>query len=83
MLKGLTIKNFSLIEALQVTFDSGLITITGETGAGKSLLLGALGLLLGKRASLSELKIKVRNALLKVLLISLLMSWNLFLKKRR
>ena len=50
MLKGLSIKNFALIDNLQVSFDSGLIIITGETGAGKSLLLGALGLLLGKRA---------------------------------
>ncbi|WP_438424477.1 DNA repair protein RecN [Aquimarina macrocephali] len=56
MLKGLSIKNFALIEELQVAFDSGLITITGETGAGKSLLLGALGLLLGKRADLSSVK---------------------------
>ncbi|WP_103071459.1 DNA repair protein RecN [Aquimarina sediminis] len=56
MLRGLSIKNFALIEELQVSFDSGLITITGETGAGKSLLLGALGLLIGKRADLSSVK---------------------------
>ncbi len=56
MLRGLSIKNFALIEQLQVSFDTGLITITGETGAGKSLLLGALGLLLGKRADLSSVK---------------------------
>ncbi len=56
MLRGLSIKNFALIEELQVSFDSGLTTITGETGAGKSLLLGALGLLLGKRADLSNVK---------------------------
>ncbi len=56
MLRGLSIKNFALIEQLQVSFDAGLITITGETGAGKSLLLGALGLLLGKRADLGSVK---------------------------
>ncbi len=56
MLRGLSIKNFALIEQLQVSFDAGLVTITGETGAGKSLLLGALGLLLGKRADLSSVK---------------------------
>ncbi|SEM12207.1 DNA replication and repair protein RecN [Aquimarina amphilecti] len=56
MLRSLSIKNFALIEQLQVSFDSGLITITGETGAGKSLLLGALGLLLGKRADLTSIK---------------------------
>ncbi|MHA7058975.1 DNA repair protein RecN [Aquimarina sp. M1] len=56
MLRSLSIKNFALIEHLHVSFDTGLITITGETGAGKSLLLGALGLLLGKRADLSSVK---------------------------
>jgi len=56
LLRSLSIKNFALIEQLEVTFDTGLITITGETGAGKSLLLGALGLLLGKRADLSNVK---------------------------
>lgn len=56
MLRSLSIKNFALIEQLQVSFDTGLTTITGETGAGKSLLLGALGLLLGKRADLSSIK---------------------------
>ncbi|MFD2561765.1 DNA repair protein RecN [Aquimarina rubra] len=56
MLRSLSIQNFALIEQLQVSFDTGLITITGETGAGKSLLLGALGLLLGKRADLSSVK---------------------------
>ncbi|WP_025739969.1 DNA repair protein RecN [Aquimarina pacifica] len=56
MLQGLSITNFALIEQLQVSFDSGLTTITGETGAGKSLLLGALGLLLGKRADLTSVK---------------------------
>ncbi len=56
MLRSLSIKNFALIEELHVVFDAGLLTITGETGAGKSLLLGALGLLLGKRADLSSVK---------------------------
>ncbi len=56
MLRSLSIKNFALIEELQISFDTGLLTITGETGAGKSLLLGALGLLLGKRADLSSIK---------------------------
>lgn len=58
MLRSLSIKNFALIEQLQVSFDSGLTTITGETGAGKSLLLGALGLLIGKRADLNSVKDK-------------------------
>ena len=56
MLTQLSIKNFALIESLNVSFNQGLTTITGETGAGKSLLLGALGLLLGKRADLNAIK---------------------------
>ncbi len=56
MLTHLSIKNFALIESLNVSFQQGLTTITGETGAGKSLLLGALGLLLGKRADLNAIK---------------------------
>lgn len=53
MLVDLSIRNFALIEELKAVFTSGLITITGETGAGKSLLIGALGLLLGKRSGSS------------------------------
>lgn len=58
MITSLTIENFALIEKLSVTFSNGLSVITGETGAGKSILLGALGLVLGKRADLSFLKNK-------------------------
>ncbi len=56
MLQKLTIQNFALIENLEVNFASGLSTITGETGAGKSLLLGALGMILGNRADASIMK---------------------------
>jgi len=58
MLTSLSIKNFALIEKLSIDFSGGFSTITGETGAGKSILLGALGLVLGKRADLSSLKHK-------------------------
>jgi len=58
MLQALTIKNYALIEALDVNFSSGFTTITGETGAGKSILLGGLSLILGKRADLSSLRSK-------------------------
>ncbi|TLU81668.1 MAG: DNA repair protein RecN [Chlorobium sp.] len=51
MLCSLYIKNFALIEELTVNFNSGLTIITGETGAGKSILIGALNLVLGDRAS--------------------------------
>jgi len=58
MLTSLSIKNFALIEKLSIDFSGGFSTITGETGAGKSILLGALGLVLGKRADLTSLKHK-------------------------
>ena len=58
MLQSLYIKNFALIEHLQIDFSGSFSVITGETGAGKSILLGALGLLLGNRADLSSLKDK-------------------------
>ena len=54
MLKELKISNFALIETLHVSFSGGMSVITGETGAGKSILLGGLSLVLGKRATLSS-----------------------------
>jgi DNA repair protein RecN (Recombination protein N) len=56
LLTELSIKNYALIEDIKVSFAAGLTTITGETGAGKSILLGALSLLLGKRADLNSVK---------------------------
>jgi DNA repair protein RecN (Recombination protein N) len=58
MIQSLSINNFALIEKLNIDFSSGFSIITGETGAGKSILLGALGMVLGKRADLSSLKNK-------------------------
>ncbi|MCH4552994.1 DNA repair protein RecN [Aestuariibaculum lutulentum] len=56
MLTSLSIKNYALIDQLNVNFNDGFSIITGETGAGKSILLGGLSLILGKRADLSSLK---------------------------
>lgn len=56
MLTHLSINNYALINNLTIDFSKGLSIITGETGAGKSILLGALGLVLGNRADLSSLK---------------------------
>ena len=56
MLTHLSIKNYALINDIHVSFSNGFTTITGETGAGKSILLGGLALALGKRADLSSLK---------------------------
>ena len=55
MLSELSIKNYALIDNLQVQFDSGFTCITGETGAGKSVLLGGLALVLGKRVDFSHI----------------------------
>ena len=56
MLKHLYIKNFALIDVLDIDFFSGFSVITGETGAGKSIILGAIGLLLGQRTDTKSIK---------------------------
>lgn len=61
MLKTLHIENYALIRESDILFDRGFIVITGETGAGKSILLGALGLLLGQRADTQVLQDKERK----------------------
>jgi DNA repair protein RecN (Recombination protein N) len=58
MIQSLYIKNYLLIDHLELDFSSGFITITGETGAGKSILMGALSLILGQRVDTSVLKLK-------------------------
>lgn len=66
MLTSLSIKNYTLIENLNIDFTDGFSVITGETGAGKSMLLGALGLVLGKRADLSSLKNQEEKCIIEV-----------------
>ena len=61
MLKTIHIENYALIRETDITFDKGFVVITGETGAGKSILLGALGLLLGQRADTQVLSDKERK----------------------
>lgn len=56
MLTTLHIENYALIERLDITFEGGFSVITGETGAGKSILLGAIGLLLGQRADVKAIR---------------------------
>lgn len=56
MLKTLFISNYALIDELEINFDKGLNIITGETGAGKSIILGALSLILGERANLQAVR---------------------------
>lgn len=63
MLKTLTVRNYALIDELKLSFGDGLNIITGETGAGKSVLMGALGLLLGDRADSSALSDKTKKCI--------------------
>ena len=56
MLRQLYIRNFTLIDKLDIQLHPGFSVITGETGAGKSIILGAIGLLLGQRADSKALK---------------------------
>lgn len=63
MLKNLIIKNYALIEEISVDFSDGLTIITGETGAGKSILIDALGLLLGERASTEMIRTGAEKAI--------------------
>ncbi len=64
MIQSLSINNFALIEKMTIDFSNGFSIITGETGAGKSILLGALGLVLGKRADLTSLKNKEEKCII-------------------
>ena len=62
MLSCLSIRNVVLIEALNINFQDGLTVLTGETGAGKSILLDALGLALGSRADFSLIRPNTERA---------------------
>jgi DNA repair protein RecN (Recombination protein N) len=64
LLTSLYIKNYALIDELTVQFNQGLTSITGETGAGKSILLGGLSLVLGKRADLSQVKDTIEKCII-------------------
>src|SRR5680860_138548 len=63
MLTRLSISNYALIDKLTVDFHAKLNSVTGETGAGKSIILGALGLVIGNRADLSVLKNKNKKCI--------------------
>ena len=63
MLLSLQIENYAIIKSLNMTFDSGFTVITGETGAGKSILIGALSLILGNRADSSVLYDRTRKCI--------------------
>ena len=69
MLQQLHIQNYAIIDSIEINFSPHLNIITGETGAGKSILMGALNLILGERADTSVLLDKEKNVLLKEHLI--------------
>ena len=58
MLQRLFVQNYAIITQLEITFDEGMVVITGETGAGKSIIMGALSLTLGERADRAMVKDK-------------------------
>ncbi len=64
MLESLTIKNYALIDDVSLHFDPGFVIVTGETGAGKSIMLGALALLLGERAETKAISDKTRKSVI-------------------
>lgn len=64
MLKHLSVQNYALIDKLEVDLSNGLTIITGETGAGKSILLGALGLIAGSRADSQSLQDKTKKCII-------------------
>jgi len=70
MIRSLSVSNYALIQKLEIDFSQGLTTITGETGAGKSILMGALSLILGNRADTSALKDKDQKCLVEGVFVS-------------
>ena len=66
MLKELSIRNFAIIDDLKINFSAGLTILSGETGAGKSIILNAVNLLLGTRASADLVRTGAENAELEI-----------------
>ena len=67
MLKSLHISNYALIDVIDINFSSGFNVITGETGAGKSIILGALSLILGGRADTKVLRNTSKKAIVEAI----------------
>ena len=64
MLKRIYIENFALVEKLEVEFGSGMNVLTGETGAGKSIIVGAIAQLLGERAEKEDVRSGAKTAII-------------------
>ena len=67
MIKKLSVSNYALIDNLHISFPEGFSILTGETGAGKSIILGALSLATGQRADLSSLRDKGKKCVVEML----------------
>ena len=76
MLKKLSVKNFAILEDIEIDFYDGLTILTGETGAGKSLIIDSISLLLGERAALEM----IRNGEDKAIISGLFSFNNIYLK---
>ena len=81
MLSKLSIQNFALIDQLNLDLDKGFTVITGETGSGKSILLGALNLILGERADYSVISDKSQKTIVEANFN--IQNYNLFYKNTR
>ena len=64
LIQEIYIKNFAIIEEVQCTFEKGMTVLTGETGAGKSIIIDAVGLLIGERASLEMIRYDEEKSLI-------------------
>lgn len=80
MLQRLSVSNFAIINELNLSFGRGLTIITGETGAGKSILLGALRLILGERADLKQLNDPGKKCVVEAVFDISNLNLNSFLK---
>lgn len=76
MLKQLYIKDFTLIDELNIQFFPGFSVITGETGAGKSIVIGALHLLLGQRADSKQVKLGRKKCIMRRISTCLVTTWS-------
>ena len=81
MLQSIYIQNYALIDTLDISFTPGFSVITGETGAGKSIILGAIGLLLGQRADIKAIKKGANKCIVEHVSTSPPIRWSLSLPK--
>ena len=81
MLVSLSVKNFAIIDNIQIEFNDNMSVLTGETGAGKSLIIDAIGLLFGNRASSDLIRFGESKGQLKVYLALLVRKLLILLEK--